>query len=192
MNKRIDGASISDGPGFEPATIKILDMATLVLLLSSKEEEVIIASLHSIDKNCSKDCKSLVKLFNLNVVDKIMTDLVKSEVLFIKRFSWKIVAELCQLDKALEQISSFVDEILTIFCETADEFLLEYSSNILQHIMNDPKICVLVQSQPEFLKRVVELVNSTKDFDVYSNVLEVSSFTIYFFSKLKIFKFLRC
>lgn len=182
MKKRIDRASNSDCSNVEPVTITIHELETLILLLSSKEENVVIDSLHNLDKNCSKDCKTLVKIFNLNIVEKIMTVSMKSNVLFIKRFSLKIVAELCQLVKALEQISSFVDEFKTIFCETSDQFLLEYSSNILQHIMIDPKVCAYLQHDEKFVKKVVDLINSTKDVDVYSSVLQVRFFFNYFCS----------
>lgn len=179
MKKRIDRSSNSDcSSNMEKVTVTIHELETLILLLSSKDEEVVIDSLQNIDKNCSKDCKTLVKIFNLNILDKIMTVSIKSDVLFIKRFSLKIVAELCQLVyiKSLEQISSFVDEFKTIFCETNDQFLLEYSSNILQHIMRDPKICVLLQNDEKFIQRVVDLINSTKDVDVYSSLLQVRFF----------------
>lgn len=175
MKKRIDRSN-SDCSNMEPVTVTIHELETLVLLLSSKEEEVVIDALNNLDKNCCKDCKTLVKIFNLNVLDKIMTVSIKSDVLFIKRFSLKIVAELCQLVKALEKISSFFDEFKHFFCESTDQFLLEYSSNILQHIMNDPKICAFLQNDEKFIKRVVDLINSTKDVDVYSNVLQVRFF----------------
>lgn len=103
-----------------------------------------------------------------------MKFLIKSEVLFIKRFSLKIVAELCRLVKALEQIASYVNEIM-----------LDYSSSILQRIMNDPKMCVLLQNNQRFIDRVVDLINSTKDVDVYCNGLQVSLYFFFFtFSKL--------
>lgn len=172
MKKRNDRSNSNCSSNMEPITITIHELDTLILLLSSKEE-VVITALQNLDKKCSRDCKTLMNVFNLNILDKIMNIYIKSKVLFIQRISLKIVAELCQLTLALKQISCFVNDFLTIFCETNDQFMLEYSSNILQHIMIDPKICVLLQEDQEFIKRVVELTNSTRDVDVYRNALEM-------------------
>lgn len=69
MKKRTDRSSTSESFKFESVTITIHELDTLVLLLSSKEETVIIDSLQNLDKYCSKDCTALVKIFNLNVLD---------------------------------------------------------------------------------------------------------------------------
>nr|CAD7446856.1 unnamed protein product [Timema bartmani] len=89
---------------FDPLQVEIKTTDTVVLLLKSDEEQVVLRAVAALDKFVSKSADNLQSLYEMTSIMDTLLPLTSHSQLYIRRFSLKILAQMCALKPAREKL----------------------------------------------------------------------------------------
>nr|CAD7574109.1 unnamed protein product [Timema californicum] len=89
---------------FDPLQVEIKTADTVVLLLKSDEEQVVLRAVAALDKFVSKSADNLQSLYEMTSIIDTLLPLTSHSQLYIRRFSLKILAQMCALKPAREKL----------------------------------------------------------------------------------------
>ncbi|XP_026319384.1 uncharacterized protein LOC113229907 [Hyposmocoma kahamanoa] len=139
MATRTNQQGTKKNPDFNPYNITPESAHTAVLLLESKEPEILCHTLRAITKFAAQDKTDTTNrevLFNLDAIKYILQHIDHPE-LTIKRFALKALAQLCQLPRGPDQVLSDpvnLRRIAFLLSKMEDVFVLEFASLVLAEL----------------------------------------------------------
>ncbi|CAG9796326.1 unnamed protein product [Diatraea saccharalis] len=161
---------------FHPYTITPESAHTSILLLESKEPEILCQTLRAITKFSAQDIINRNVLFDLNAIHYILPHVDHPE-LNIRRFALKALAQLCQLPKGPEQVlenSQNLRKIAQMLVKMEDVFVLEFASLVLSELTKEPLGCEQLVSA-NILSSLFSRMKNSLDPDVQKNCLQTLS-----------------
>ncbi|RVE43339.1 hypothetical protein evm_012010 [Chilo suppressalis] len=161
---------------FHPYTITPESAHTSILLLESKEPEILCQTLRAITKFSAQDMFNRNVLFELNAINYILPHVEHPEM-NIRRFALKALAQLCQLPKGPEQVlanSQNLRKISQMLVKMEDVFVLEFASLVLAELTREPLGCEQLVSA-NILSSLFSRMKNSLDPDVQKNCLQTLS-----------------
>ncbi|XP_072939253.1 armadillo repeat-containing protein 3 [Epargyreus clarus] len=149
---------------------------TSILLLASKEPEILCQTLRAITKFSAQDMVNRVTLFNLQAISFILPHVDHPE-LNIRRFALKALAQLCQLPRGPEQVLADpqnLRKIAYMLVKVEDVFVLEFASLVLSELTREPLGCEQLVSA-NILNSLCTRMKNSLDPDVQKNCLQTLS-----------------
>ncbi|XP_069678668.1 armadillo repeat-containing protein 3 isoform X4 [Periplaneta americana] len=160
---------------FDPISIESRTAETAVLMLRSTEEPVVLQAVSSLDRYATKSPENVEHLHELSVVENLLP-LVKSEDICIRRFSTKLLAEMCSI-QAVRMSLTADDSVVPFFIEMlsteSDTKMQEFCAGILAELTREHYACVKMMQSPVvglLLTRITSV-----DPDIQKNSLQIIS-----------------
>uniref|UniRef100_A0A1B6C7Z4 Armadillo repeat-containing domain-containing protein n=1 Tax=Clastoptera arizonana TaxID=38151 RepID=A0A1B6C7Z4_9HEMI len=161
---------------FEAVNVEIKLPNTLVLLLSSDEDSVLVQVLSTLDKYAAKSQNNVEILHKANIVDKLIA-LLDYPQLCVKRFTIKLLSEMCFYDDVCENLlkdNVYVEKFMEYLKANADLVLKEFSASIIAQLTKhsegysqvikygntDVLLTNLACSDPDILNNCLEIIKN--------------------------------
>ncbi|XP_049882239.1 uncharacterized protein LOC126378107 [Pectinophora gossypiella] len=161
---------------FHPFTITPETAHTSVLLLESKEPEILCQTLRAITKFNGQDMQNRYILFNLDAIKYVLPHIDHPEM-NIRRFALKALGQLCQLPRGPEQVlenSQNLRKVAFSLAKCEDVFVLEFASLVLSELTKEPEGCEQMISA-NILGVLCNRMKNSQDPDVQKNCLQTLS-----------------
>ncbi|XP_045524316.1 uncharacterized protein LOC123714181 isoform X3 [Pieris brassicae] len=161
---------------FHPYNITPESAYTSILLLESREPEILCQTLRAITKFSAQEFQNRQVLFDLNAIRYILPHVEHPE-LNIKRFALKALAQLCQLPRGPEQVLANPQNLRKIsymLVKIEDVFVLEFASLVLSELTREPVGCEQLVSC-NILNSLCNRMKNSLDPDVQKNCLQTLS-----------------
>ncbi|CAK1540320.1 unnamed protein product [Leptosia nina] len=161
---------------FHPYNITPESAYTSILLLESKEAEILCQTLRAITKFSAQEFQNRQVLFDLNAIKYILPHVEHPEI-NIKRFALKALAQLCQLPRGPEQVLANpqnLRKIAFMLVKIEDVFVLEFASLVLSELTREPLGCEQLVSA-NILNSLCNRMKNSLDPDVQKNCLQTLS-----------------
>ena len=167
----------TENGNFGPVSYTTLDAETSVILLSSKEYNVLLRALGTLNQHVQKDERFLRHLLGLNMFQKLVEILESQEDIYLLRFTLKLMVETLKVPECFSTISSesrchCVNSLLPIFLREDDDNVLESTVAILADMMASNLWLTSCAYSPQVLRRSFVLLKTTSDPDVLRNCLQ--------------------
>nr|CAD7409672.1 unnamed protein product [Timema cristinae] len=181
---------------FDPLQVEIKTADTVVLLLKSEEEQVVLRAVAALDKFVSKSVDNLQSLYEMTSIMDTLMPLTSHSQLYIRRFSLKILAQMCALKPAREKLLENLEHLpyfVQVLTKEDDHFMQEFSSLILAELTSHNIACARIVDT-NVLNILFDMITS-KDPDIQKNSIQLMAnmlrdpTTLEAFSSCKEFKF---
>lgn len=147
---------------------------TVILLLNSNEDHIILNALHHLDKFAMKFIGNYTLLYDRNIIPSVLRH-IESNHRFIRRFAMKILSQLFVVPEAKQELIQNLD-LFTIssntFMQLDDNFLMEYSLIILNELYENPVFQQNITNS-ELVKVLFDRIVKTNDPDVLHQSLKL-------------------
>ncbi|XP_011501239.1 PREDICTED: armadillo repeat-containing protein 3 [Ceratosolen solmsi marchali] len=179
---------------FEPLSLEVNYPDTAILLLRSPEKPILLAAAASLSRFAEKAKGNLEALFDLNVVENILT-MIDHDDLYTRRFALKLLALMSAVQNVqihLLKTDFYIMLFTKMLTNEQDTFLQEFSSRILAElsaipsgadtILNKfPDVSYLFEklkvTDPDVKKNCIEILNNLlKDLNGFNVVSESKDF----------------
>lgn len=153
---------------------KLVD--TVVRLLDAPEEMLVIKALQHLDQFAGRYVGHYDVLYETKLLDHLYGLLGDGGHIYRRRFAWKLLSQMLGVDGARAEIlanAGVASGAEKAFAESNDNFLLEYSGVVLNHLTgNSPQyLDHIIESA--VLPKVLSLLQSTHDSDVQLQCLQL-------------------
>lgn len=160
---------------FNPLNINIETPETVILLLKSSEDNVILEAFHHLDIFAEKWMENYLCLYQNNILDSIIKHCYHQN-LFIRRYAMKMLSQFFNLDKIKEKLLNSL-ECYNICVETFqridDVFLQEYSSVVLNNLCENQQFSQAMSINLELIDSICNRIEIATDPDVLVQCLEI-------------------
>ncbi|KAI5636714.1 hypothetical protein NE865_10540 [Phthorimaea operculella] len=159
---------------FHSYTITPETANTAVLLLNSKEPELLCQTLRAITKFAAQDMANRYMLYDLNAIHHILPHIDHPET-NIRRFALKALAQMCQLPKGPEQVLQDWNNLrrtCTLLAKSEDVFVQEFASLVLSELTREPLGCEQLISA-NVTNAMFNRMRNSPDPDVQKNCLQI-------------------
>ncbi|XP_026471070.1 armadillo repeat-containing protein 3 [Ctenocephalides felis] len=169
--ERVDRNSEEVINQYDPIAILAENCRTVILMLDSPEEKIVLQAICSIDKHAMKGEQACHMLLR-NYVLQPLPPLLVHDNICIKRFSIKLMQQLSKIEHVKENLLNFTDTKFyhNEYNSNEDLHIQEYAAGILGELTRDIRGCDLLLKQ-DVIATIFRRINST-DADVQRNTLE--------------------
>ncbi|KAG8278223.1 Armadillo repeat-containing protein 3 [Homalodisca vitripennis] len=193
-NKKHEDRELASKTAFESTSVEIQSSHTMILLLASKEDFVILKALFTLDKYASKMEQNARVLYEEGILTLLLPLLNHSE-LFVKRFATKLLSEMNFLPPVTEILlqEKFVSPIMNMINSIEDFVVKEFSlcmiaeltrskaglSQLLETNLIHILLPLLVSPDPDIKKNSLQIIyNIIQDPHDHSVITSLPEFTI--------------
>ncbi|XP_037806582.1 uncharacterized protein LOC119600447 [Lucilia sericata] len=171
---------IEENEKFPELTIRLETIDSVLLLLDSQEEMVLINSLKHIMEYVRRNEENVILLKEKNLLNFLLQKglyrqnkniLVKRLSLYLTSFIMENINCLLELDTS--KIREIVQLCLIFYLEEADDFCCEYLSVILNKCLDDPQVVEMVLNDNEFVSKYFSTVANSTNPDVLLHSMEL-------------------
>ncbi|XP_049776946.1 armadillo repeat-containing protein 3-like [Schistocerca cancellata] len=170
--KKKEDRSVPGKLDFDAVIFEGKSLETCMLVLKSTEDPVIIKALSSINNYAVKAVENLQKLYTVGLIE-ILFPLIQHNDIYVKRFSTKIIAEMCSVEDAKNFLISsgeHVNLFMEMLQKDTDVVVQEFCSLVLAELSTVHAVCAtLLDSE---IPHVLLIRITSPDPDVQKNSLE--------------------
>lgn len=160
---------------FNSLNINIETAETVILLLKSSEDNVILEAFHHLDKFAEKSMDNYLILYQCNILECIFSHSYHQN-LFIRRYALKMLSQFFSLTEIkqllIDNLECFNISVDT-FKKIDDVFLQEFSSVILNHLCENDQFLKAMSKNSELVLSICDRIETATDPDVLVQSLEI-------------------
>ncbi|KAJ2948187.1 hypothetical protein O0L34_g9996 [Tuta absoluta] len=159
---------------FHPYTITPETVNSAVLILDTKEPELLCQTLRAITKFAGQDMANRHMLYQLDAIKHILPHIDHSET-NIRRFALKALAQMCQLPRGPEQVLddwANLRRVCVMLAKSEDVFVQEFASLVLAELTREPLGCEQLIAA-NVTNAMFNRMKNSPDPDVQKNCLQI-------------------